>query len=48
MRGSRVFGDYLTEIGVTSPAGIREVNRFGGPGIAALIWDVVEEKRASR
>ncbi|MGA9765780.1 MAG: glutathione synthase, partial [Rhodomicrobium sp.] len=39
---------YLTEINVTSPTGIREVKRFGGPDIAAIIWDVVEEKLASR
>jgi glutathione synthase len=42
--GIDVIGDYLTEINVTSPTGIREIKRFGGPDIAALIWDVVEEK----
>jgi glutathione synthase len=41
--GIDVIGDYLTEINVTSPTGIREVKRFGGPDIAALIWDAVEE-----
>ncbi|MGO9484540.1 MAG: glutathione synthase [Rhodomicrobium sp.] len=46
--GIDVIGDYLTEINVTSPTGIREVKRFGGPDIAALIWDVVEEKTACR
>lgn len=46
--GIDVIGDYLTEINVTSPTGIREVKRFGGPDIAALIWDVVEEKAATR
>jgi glutathione synthase len=46
--GIDVIGDYLTEINVTSPTGIREVKRFGGPDIAALLWDVVEEKIASR
>jgi glutathione synthase len=45
--GIDVIGDYLTEINVTSPTGIREVKRFGGPDIAALIWDVVEEKICS-
>jgi glutathione synthase len=45
--GIDVIGDYLTEINVTSPTGIREVKRFGGPDIAALIWDVVEEKVSS-
>lgn len=42
--GIDVIGDYLTEINVTSPTGIREVKRFGGADIAAMIWDVVEER----
>ncbi|MBJ7533781.1 glutathione synthase [Rhodomicrobium vannielii ATCC 17100] len=42
--GIDVIGDYLTEINVTSPTGIREVKRFGEADIAALVWDVVEEK----
>ncbi|MBI4725415.1 MAG: glutathione synthase [Rhodomicrobium sp.] len=46
--GIDVIGGYLTEINVTSPTGIREVKRFGGANIAALVWDVVEEKAASR
>jgi glutathione synthase len=44
--GIDVIGDYLTEINVTSPTGIREVKRFGGPDIAALFWDAVEDKVA--
>ena len=43
--GIDVIGDYLTEINVTSPTGIREVRRFGGADIAALFWDAVEGKR---
>jgi glutathione synthase len=43
--GIDVIGDYLTEINVTSPTGIREIKRFGGADIAALIWDAVEKKR---
>ena len=46
--GIDVIGDYLTEINVTSPTGIRQVREFGGPDIAAMIWDVVEEKVAAR
>jgi glutathione synthase len=42
--GIDVIGDWLTEINVTSPTGIREVKRFGGPDIAALIWDAVEAR----
>ena len=33
-RGIDVIGGYLTEINVTSPTGVREVKRFGGPDIA--------------
>jgi glutathione synthase len=43
--GIDVIGDYLTEINVTSPTGIREIKRFGGPDIAALIWDAIETRR---
>ncbi len=42
--GIDVIGGWLTEINVTSPTGIREVKRFGGPDIAALFWDVVEKR----
>jgi glutathione synthase len=44
--GIDVIGEYLTEINVTSPTGIREVKRFGGPDIAALLWNAIEAKRA--
>jgi glutathione synthase len=43
-----VIGDYLTEINVTSPTGIRQVKEFGGNDIAAMIWDVAEQKIAER
>ncbi|MGB7336305.1 MAG: glutathione synthase [Salaquimonas sp.] len=42
--GIDVIGDYMTEINVTSPAGIREVKKFSGTDIAALIWDAIEGK----
>ncbi len=42
--GIDVIGDYLTEINVTSPTGIRQIKAFGGPDIAAMIWDVVDDK----
>ena len=45
--GIDVIGPYLTEINVTSPTGIRQVMTFGGPDIAALIWDAVEAKAGS-
>jgi glutathione synthase len=40
--GIDVIGDYMTEINVTSPTGIRQVKRFGGNDIAAMIWDAIE------
>jgi glutathione synthase len=43
--GIDVIGDHLTEINVTSPTGIREVKRFGGPDIAAMIWEAIERRR---
>ena len=45
--GIDVIGDYLTEINVTSPTGIREVKRFSGTDIAALLWDAIEAKRGA-
>jgi glutathione synthase len=46
--GIDVIGRYLTEINVTSPTGIRQVKDFGGPDIAALIWDAIEKKVKAR
>ncbi len=43
--GIDVIDGYLTEINVTSPTGIRAIKNFGGPDIAALIWDRIEAKR---
>ncbi len=44
--GIDVIGGYLTEINVTSPTGVREVQKFGGADISALFWDAVEAKVA--
>ncbi|MCZ4352175.1 glutathione synthase [Roseovarius aestuarii] len=44
--GIDVIGDYLTEINVTSPTGIQELERFDGVNIAGKIWDAIEAKRA--
>ena len=43
--GIDVIDGYLTEINVTSPTGIRAVKNVGGPDIAKLIWDKIEEKQ---
>jgi glutathione synthase len=45
--GIDVIDGFLTEINVTSPTGIRAVKNLGGPDIAALIWDKIEQKRKS-
>jgi glutathione synthase len=44
--GIDVIGDYLTEINVTSPTGIQELERFDGTNSAAKMWEVIEAKRA--
>ena len=43
--GLDVIGDWLTEINVTSPTGVREIARFGGADIPALTWDAIEARR---
>ncbi len=43
--GIDVIGDWLTEINVTSPTGIRSIKNLGGRDAAALIWDKIEAKR---
>ncbi len=43
--GIDVIGEYLTEINVTSPTGIQEVERFDGTNVAAMIWDAIEARR---
>ena len=45
--GIDVIGDYLTEINVTSPTGIQELNRFDDVAIEATIWDAIEARLAS-
>ncbi|HRI09642.1 MAG TPA: glutathione synthase [Nannocystaceae bacterium] len=46
--GLDVLGDYLTEINVTSPTGMQEVNRLhgllGGETMQARFWDALEPK----
>ncbi|CAA7621310.1 glutathione synthase [Magnetospirillum sp. SS-4] len=43
--GIDVIGDYLTEINVTSPTGIQQIDRFDGVCIEGLIWDAIEARR---
>jgi len=44
--GIDVIGDYLTEINVTSPTGIQELERFDGTNTAERIWEAIEARRA--
>ncbi len=44
--GIDVIGDWLTEINVTSPTGIQELERFDGTNVAEKIWEAIERRRA--
>jgi glutathione synthase len=46
--GIDVIGGWLTEINVTSPTGIQELERFDGTDVAGAIWDAVEARAAGR
>ncbi|MSP83844.1 MAG: glutathione synthase [Alphaproteobacteria bacterium] len=43
--GIDVIGDFLTEINVTSPTGLQEINRFDGVKLEAKIWDAIEARK---
>jgi glutathione synthase len=43
--GIDVIGGSLTEINVTSPTGIQELERFDGVNIAEKIWQAIEKRR---
>ena len=40
--GIDVIGDYMTEINVTSPTCLQEINHFDGTKLEADIWDAIE------
>ena len=42
--GIDVIGNYLTEINVTSPTGIQEINRLNGVKLEKIFWDKIEKK----
>ncbi len=44
--GIDVIGGMMTEINVTSPTGIQEINRFNDVTLEADIWDAIEAKLA--
>ena len=43
--GIDVIGGWLTEINVTSPTGLRELERFDGVNVTAKIWEAIERRR---
>jgi glutathione synthase len=42
--GIDVIGDYLTEINVTSPTGIQEIDRLDNVKLESLVWDAIEAR----
>jgi glutathione synthase len=42
--GIDVIGEWLTEINVTSPTGLQEIDRFDGTDLAARIWEAIERR----
>ena len=42
--GIDVIGGWLTEINVTSPTGIQELERFDGINVAGMIWDAIDAR----
>ncbi len=45
--GIDVIAGNLTEINVTSPTGIQELERFDGINVAEKIWEAIEARRAN-
>ncbi len=48
LAGIDVIGEWLTEINVTSPTGIREINALDGVALEASVLDAVERRRRGR
>ena len=42
--GIDIIGDYITEINVTSPTGIREIKNLDSIAIEEMFWDFIENK----
>ena len=42
--GIDVIGDYLTEINVTSPTGMRQINSLNNVNLEKIFWDKLESK----
>ena len=46
--GIDVIGEHLTEINVTSPTGLQEINRLDGVQLERRVWDAIEARLAGR
>ncbi len=42
--GIDIIGGYMTEINVTSPTGLQEIDRFDGVSLESEIWDAIEKR----
>ncbi len=47
LAGMDVIGGLMTEVNVTSPTCVREILKFGGADIAALVWDAILARLAA-
>ena len=45
--GLDIIGDYLTEVNVTSPTGVQEIDRLDGVNLEAKVIDFVESRVAA-
>ncbi len=46
--GIDVIGEHLTEINVTSPTGLQEINRLDGVMLETRVWDAIEARLGAR
>ena len=42
--GIDIIGDYLTEINVTSPTGMKQINELNDTNLEKIFWDKLETK----
>jgi len=42
--GLDIIGDYLTEVNVTSPTGVQEIDRLDGVNLEAKVIDFLESR----
>ena len=42
--GIDIIGDFITEINVTSPTGIREIRSYETIAVEEIFWDFIENK----